>query len=171
MFMRRIATALCVSAVAVLPASAARADEPSAQDAAFLRAAYQNNLAEIQSGQVAWRKTTNPEVKNLAASIMRDHIHMNADLYDVARKLRVFLPQEPSAEQKALTDRYQAAGAGTFDDLFISTQMTVHRNAHALASEQIAEGSDQAVKELAQNATPIITRHQQLLQTASARTR
>ncbi|WP_328477550.1 DUF4142 domain-containing protein [Actinoplanes sp. NBC_00393] len=163
MFPRRIATALAAAAVVVLPAGAAHADQPSAQDATFLRAAYQGNLAEIQGGRIAWQKTTDPAVKSLAASLMRDHIHMNADLYTVARNLKVTLPMEPTAEQKALTERYQAAEATAFDEYYVSTQLAVHREALKMASEQIEEGSEQSVKQLAEDASPIITRHQQTL--------
>ena len=163
MLMRRIAVALGVTAVAVLPAPAARADEPPALDAAFVQAAYQSNLAEIQGGRVAWQKTTDPAVKDLAASLMRDHIHMNADLYQVARDLRIVLPKEPSAEQQALTGRYQAAGADTFDEYFVSTQLAAHREASQLVSGQIDDGNQPLITNFAEAAAPIIERHQDVL--------
>jgi uncharacterized protein (DUF305 family) len=39
----------------------------------------------------------------------------------------------------------------------------VHREALKMASEQIEEGSEQSVKQLAEDASPIITRYQQAL--------
>ncbi|MFC7527655.1 DUF4142 domain-containing protein [Actinoplanes sp. GCM10030250] len=167
MFFRSIfATLGMASSLAGLPATAAQAD-PSAQDAAFIRAAHQVNLAEIASGQIAWRKTTDPEVKNLAATFMRDHIHLDADLYKTARTLRIVLPSAPTAEQQALTKRYEAAGADTFDEYYISNELSARREALALTSTQTQKGADPAVKDLAEKAAPMIARHQQMLQKAA----
>jgi hypothetical protein len=63
-----------------LAPTAALAADPSTHDIAFLKAAHQTNLAVILGGQVAWKKTTDPAVKKLAATLMRDHIHLDAAL-------------------------------------------------------------------------------------------
>ncbi|GAA2895198.1 hypothetical protein Acy02nite_39570 [Actinoplanes cyaneus] len=166
MLLRRISTTVGVAGLLALPATAAQA-EPSAQDAAFLKAAHQANLAEISAGRIAWTTSNDPTVKTLAATLMRDHIHLDADLYQTARQLRVFLPDAPTEEQQALTRRYEAAGADTFDEYFISTQLAAHRDSLKLVSEQISDGSEQSVKELAADAEPVIAHHRDLLRDAA----
>ncbi|MFI1994345.1 DUF4142 domain-containing protein [Actinoplanes sp. NPDC020271] len=183
MFLRRISTAASLAGLLILPAAAAQAgpsvrpadaavaapaqDEPSAQDAAFLKAAHQGNLAEIAAGRIAWTTSKDPTVKALAATLMRDHIHMDADLYQTARHLRVFLPDAPTDEQRALAKRYEAAGADTFDEYFISTQLAEHREALKMVAEQVSDGSEQSVKDLAAAAEPVIAHHRQLLRDAA----
>ncbi|MDI6101615.1 DUF4142 domain-containing protein [Actinoplanes sp. NEAU-A12] len=167
----RIAAALGLAgslALGAVPAQAAPA--PTPRDVAFVHAAHQGNLAEIAAGQVAWKKTTDPVVKNLAATFMRNHIHMDAKLYLTARDLGIRLPNSPTAAQQALTERYAAAAAETFDDYYISTQLTAHRHAHKLIKEQLAGGADPAVKDLAEQAVPIIAEHRKLLREAAAQT-
>lgn len=157
------------SAGADRAAIAARAgNTASGQDSDFLKAAHQVNLAEIATGRIAWGKTADPRVKKLAGTLMVDHIRMDSDLYQVARRLRVVLPDAPDSEQQALANRYQAAGADTFDEYYISTQLAGHRAALKMVTEQAEQGDDPAVKRLAAKAAPIITRHQVMLRDAAA---
>ncbi|GAA2703970.1 DUF4142 domain-containing protein [Actinoplanes palleronii] len=163
MLFRRISAALGMAGLLILPATAAQA-EPTAADAAFLKAAHQVNLAEIATGQIAWKKTTDPQVKNVAAALMRDHIHLDADLYRTARVLRVHLPGSPTAEQQALADQYEAAGAASFDKLYLSTQLAGHRK--VLRMIRSADITEPSIKELAERAEPVITRHVEMIRKA-----
>ncbi|GIE88756.1 DUF4142 domain-containing protein [Actinoplanes regularis] len=184
MLFRRISAALGVAGLLALPGTAAQASSatdsepdlapavavqvaPSVQDSAYLKAAHQVNLAEITLGRIAWSTTQNPELKDLAAALMRDHIRMDADLYTTARKLRVILPTAPTPAQQALVKSYESAAAATFDTYFISTQLTAHREALKLTSTQTSAGSESSVKALAAEAQPIIARHQDMLLAAS----
>ncbi|GIF13040.1 DUF4142 domain-containing protein [Actinoplanes teichomyceticus] len=167
MLFRRIPAALGIAGLLCLPATAAQAAEPSEQDAAFLRAAHQANLAEITAGRIAWQKTTDPTVKKLAATFMRDHIHMDAELYLTARRLRVVLPNAPTPEQQALARRYEVAGADTFDEYYIATQLAAHRATIQAAQTQVEEGDDPAVRALARRATQTIAHHQVQLRAAA----
>lgn len=158
------ATAQAATTVQAVSAARVVASDP---DADFLTSAYQTNLAEVAAGRIAWSKSTNPQVKRLAATFMVDHIRMNSDVYQTARRLRVVLPAGPTPEQQAQTRRYEAAGADTFDEYYITTQLAGHRAALRLVGEEAERGSDPAVKELAAKAAPIIARHQQMLREAA----
>ncbi|AEV87583.1 hypothetical protein ACWT_6571 [Actinoplanes sp. SE50] len=166
MLFRRIPAMLGLAGLLVLPATAAQA-AASESDAAFLKAAHQVNLAEIAAGRIAWTKTTDPTVKELAATFLRDHIRMDADLYLTARELRVFLPADPTEEQQALAHRYEVAGTDTFDEYYITTQLAGHRAALRLASDEAANGSDESVKALAAKAVPVIRHHAEQLRDAA----
>ena len=166
MLFRRIATALGLTGLMLTPAPAAHA-APSKQDVAYLQAAHQSNLAEIKGGRIAWQKTSDPKIKDLAATFMRDHIHLDAALSDTARQLRVTLPVEPNPHQQALAARYEAAPAETFDRLYISTQMSQHRKALRLTRKELAAGAEAAVKDLAGKAEPVIAGHHTKLRAAA----
>ena len=169
MLFRRIAAALGAAALVALPATAARADDgPAPQDVAYLQTAHQANLAEIAGGRAAWQKTTDPKVKNLAVTFMRDHILLNAALYQTARSLRVTLAPGPTAEQLALVHRYQVAEPTAFDEYYIITQLEMHRAALRVGATAIEHGNDPAVRQLAQDAAPVIAAHHRLLRNAEA---
>ncbi|MEU4163755.1 DUF4142 domain-containing protein [Actinoplanes sp. NPDC026670] len=167
MNIRRIGLVIGLALPMMLVGIPAQAAEPSAHDIAFMKQAHQVNLAEIAAGQVAWKKTTDPVVKNVAATLMRNHIHMDAALSQAARTLHIDLPLEPNSEQQELTARYEATAAGAFDAYFISTQVTAHQETQKLFSGQVAKGSDPAVSELAEKATPIIADQLEMLREAA----
>ncbi|MEV6343862.1 DUF4142 domain-containing protein [Actinoplanes sp. NPDC051851] len=168
MISRYISVAIAAAGLALLPAAtAAQAAPPPARDAAFLQAAHQTNLAEIEVGRIAFTRTKDPQVKTLAAALMRDHIHLDADLYKTARELSVFLPVEPTEAQQALAERYRVAGADTFDEYFITTQLAGHRDALHLAADQVENGRLAPATEIAEQATPVIERHRLMLRLAA----
>lgn len=172
MSLRRIASVLAATGMLALPATAAHA-VPSGQaisedDIAFLRAAHQINLAEISGSRIAWQKTMDETVKNLAATFMRDHIRLDADLTRTARQFRVSLPSQPTEEQRAVAASYQAAEAQALDELFITTQLEAHRQAMRLTEQQAENGDDPQVSQLAEKAAPVIAAHHDLLVTAAA---
>ncbi|MEU8239689.1 DUF4142 domain-containing protein [Actinoplanes missouriensis] len=181
MLFRRIATSLGLAGalLAAAAAPAASAPTPAAptpapavteRDAAFLMAAHQVNLAEIAAGRLAWFKTTDKRVKELAGMFMGDHIRLDAALYGVARQLRVYLPDKPTAEQQALAARYQAAGADTFDEYFVSTQLAAHREALAMVEKAAVESDARSVRNLAEDAVPVIEKHRDHLRAVAAAT-
>ncbi|BAL90396.1 hypothetical protein AMIS_51760 [Actinoplanes missouriensis 431] len=177
MLFRRIATSLglagaLLAAAAPAPAASAPTTAPAVteRDAAFLMAAHQAHLAEIAAGRLAWLKTTDKAVKGLAGVLMGDHIRLDAALYGVARKLRVFLPGKPTAEQQALAARYEAAGADTFDEYFVSTQLVAHRASLAMVKKAAAESDAPIVRDLAEDAVPIIEKHRDHLRAVAAAT-
>jgi putative membrane protein len=161
MLVRRIAVTLGLAGALLAPGAAAQADpDVSARDAAYLKAAHQVNLAGIEIGRIAWFKTTDPQMKDVAAAYMRDHIRLDGDVTDQARRLRVVLPETPTDEQRALAKRYQGTGGAAFEPLFVSTQLAANREALEQARGQAAQGDDPALKELAKRISPVLEQHQ-----------
>ncbi len=148
------------------PGTAASA-APSNQDATYLKAAHQSNLAEIAGGKLAQSKGKSQQVKDLGARFVADHTKLDSALQKTASGLDVSLPSSPNAEQRAIAARYQAASGNSFDTLFISTQMDAHMKAMAAGQTEIAKGSDAAVKKAAQAAAPVIASHHSALEAAA----
>ena len=163
-----VSAALAPSAAVAAPTGAAVAAVPSSQDADFLRAAHQSNLAEIAGGRIAERKGATAVVRALGARFVRDHTVLDAAVIRTAADLHIVLPDAPSPEQQELARRYEAAEPAAFDALFVTTQIVAHHEAMELGRTEIAKGSDQRVKQLAVDAAPVIAAHHLAL--AEART-
>jgi putative membrane protein len=82
-------------------AGATTAVAPNAQDRAFLVAAHQSNLAEIQAGQVAQQKATTDVVREHGQIFIRDHTRLDASLRQKAQALGVSLPSQPSSGRRS----------------------------------------------------------------------
>ncbi|GAB2604430.1 membrane protein [Paractinoplanes abujensis] len=164
--MRRLAVLIAATGLFALSGTAALA-APSDQDATYLKAAHQSNLAEIAGGKIAQQKGTTEQVKNLGARFIADHTKLDAALRQTAEGLGVDLPSAPNSEQQALAERYQAASGDDFDALYVSTQMDAHMKAMSLGRTEIADGSDARAKKVAQDAAPVIASHHDALNAAA----
>jgi putative membrane protein len=166
MLIKRVTLALGVVAALLAPATAASA-APSSQDATYLKAAHQSNLAEIAGGKLAQQKGQSQQVKDLGARFVADHTKLDASLTKTASALNVTLPNAPNARQQAVAARYQALSGNEFDTVFVSTQMDAHMSAMQAGRTEIANGSDSQAKQVARTAAPVIASHHEALNAAA----
>ena len=87
-----------IPAVLILTASTALADSP---DSSFIKNAAEGGMSEVELGQLAQQKATNPAVKEFGAMMVTDHTAANEKLKAVAAAKQVSLPDSPSLMQKA----------------------------------------------------------------------
>jgi putative membrane protein len=155
------AAALACAWVGLTAAGAAAA--PSGQDRAWLAAAHQSNLTEIEAGKAALAKSSNAVVREHGQLFIRDHTRLDADLRKVAEELNVDLPSQPSPAQRATLAEVSAQSGAAFDAAWVRSQLAAHRAAKASGQEELAEGSDAQVKGLAEAAAPVIQMHLDML--------
>lgn len=155
---RAVLGVITVLAALLLVASPASA-EPSEQDAAWMTAAHQSNLAEIAAGTAAREHATTEAVQNMGLVLVEEHQTLDAELTAAAEQLGVELPTEPSAEQQAALKAVMAHEGEAFDAAWIASQIEGHRMTLAAGQEQISSGSDPTVIALAEGAAPIIQAH------------
>jgi putative membrane protein len=164
MLLKSIALSVLMTGLSGLPASAAPgavgppAAEP-VQDATFLRAAHQADLAEIAGGNIAQERGVSPRVRALGARFVRDHTAIETHLTAVARAAGVQLPDTPTAAQLALVKKYQSVPRAAFDRLYLRTQLKAHEEALAAGRTELAKGEDQRVKDLIAYAAPLVMAH------------
>ena len=98
--LRRILITGTCAAAAVLPGVAASA-EPTVppQDRNFLIAAHQTNLTEIALGLRAQAMSSCPQIQQMSATLVADHMRLDQMVSATADQLDVALPMLPTAEQ------------------------------------------------------------------------
>jgi putative membrane protein len=141
---------------------------PSEQDKAYLMAAHQANLAEINSGQLARLKGTSASVRDLASKIVTDHLSLDEALIPVAIQLSVTLPAEPDDDQKASASALESMAAGAdFDRQWVSTELSAHIVQINRGQSEISGGAEPAVVKLAKDAAAVLAVHHAALMRAS----
>lgn len=151
--------------LALVPGAVAlAAAEPSAQDTSFLQTAHQGNLAEIAKGNLAQQKDASQEVKDLASRFVTDHTRLDQALQDTASRLKVTLPGSPNPEQQGALTQLQGVNGEEFDRMFVSTDLAWHEQMLRLIETELAQGSDEHAKRVAQEAQPVVQEHLQALQ-------
>ncbi len=161
------ALVVAVSGISVAPAVAAPVSD---QDAMFVKAAHQGNLAEIAAGQDAQKHATTHCVKTVGTVLIRDHGKLDADLKMLADKLDVMLPSAPTPEQKHELAAVQAkAGTPAYDAAWLKTQDAAHTKTLALIDQELKTGKNAEVMAAARAARPVVAMHVQMVQGGTCR--
>ena len=129
------------------------------QDKAFLAAAHQGNLAEIQSGRLAQKQAGSEDVRDAGTMLVDDHTKLDADVRRVAGELGVQLPTAPSDTQQADLRKLSALSGDKLDKAWVAAGITEHKEDLAAGAKEQTEGSSDKVKQLARDAKPVVESH------------
>ena len=164
----RIGLVLTCLALAMAVPIAVQAQSPvTQQDKDFLVAAHQSNLAEIAAGNTAQAKGASATVRDLGARMVSDHTKLDASLTPVAGQLGVTLPGAPNAEQQNQLAQVSAKSGQAFDAAWLAAMIAGHRQTLAGIQAELASGSSEQVKQLAQTAQPVVQDHLNMLLAAN----
>jgi len=138
----------------------------SSKGASFIKEASAGNQSEIALAQLAQTKAQNPEVKNLAEMIQKDHQQAQEKLQTIAQAHSVALDTTPSWTQRRAQSKLEKLSGAEFDQQYAKDMLEDHAadiKKFEKASQNI-EDSD--VKQYAQEILPKLQAH--LQHTASA---
>lgn len=132
---------------------------PSAQDAAFLRAAHQDNLAEIQAGTAAEHRGTSGTLRSLGTAMVREHTSLDADLQRIATRLSLEMPTAPTGTRQRQLDEISVQTGKAFDRAWVAA--VTGWNTQALSDDQgeSRSGTLDDVKGLARDSVSVVHDH------------
>lgn len=148
------------STVAMLAATLIVAGTGSAlakSDKAFIHSAIQGDMAEVQLGNLALQRSSNPDVKAFAQMLVKDHSGARADAEKVGQQIGVTAPTGPSAKQKATIARLGKLSGERFDRKFVNDMIQDHRK--DIAAYKRAATRSGPVAKLAQTTLPTLQKH------------
>jgi putative membrane protein len=110
-------------------------DEPIAEslrDGQILKVVDLANTGEVQQAQLAKSKATNPQVKQFAAMMIKDHSQANQKAMKLAKAAGVTEEESPAAAKLELKasqtmDTLKAVGPSGFDAAYMSAQVEQHQ--------------------------------------------
>lgn len=137
-------------------------------DHAWLAAAHQANLAEIQVGELAKKKGGTAAVRAAGAMLVTDHTASDTKVTRVAKELKVALPASVAPGDADAASRLSNETGPAFDHDFLATMRTGHQKVIALTRTEIAQGTVPQIKSLAQSTLPVLRKHLEELRKASA---
>jgi predicted outer membrane protein len=117
-----------------------------------LFAGFQDGLGEILLSKLALQKSADGQVRELAQTIIDDHVRIRADFLQLAQKEGVALPQELSPQQlRAYLELVKLSG-GEFDEVYVERNVTVRNQDVQVIQQQSAEVTDPEVRALIDHA-------------------
>jgi putative membrane protein len=166
---RRLVSCCAVCACALPWASAAqptvRSDEPAVtarpalkrSDRDFLEKAAKAGMEEVQISQVAAERSSNPNVKQLAQTIIADHESANQELTALAATKNVALP----AKDATPADKWTKHKADDFDRDYLEKMINAHEDNVKLFDRQARNGDDPEAVAFARKHLPDLQHHLQ----------
>ncbi|MBY9063915.1 DUF4142 domain-containing protein [Sphingomonas yunnanensis] len=127
---------------------------------AYVTAAGQSDLFEINSSQIALQKSRNPAIKTFAQMLIDHHLKTTAATVKAARKAGLN-PPPPALDPGATAsiNELQTASATDFDRIYLAQQVPAHQAALDLHESYAAGGDKAPLKASAKAAVPIVKRH------------
>jgi putative membrane protein len=138
--------------------SKSTADEP------FVKEVAMGGMAEVELGQLASDKGTNPRVKEFAQQMVTDHGKANDELKSIAGSKNISLPMALDAKHKATKERLAKLTGVAFDRAYINEMVTDHRAAAAAFKRESQSGKDPEIKAFAAKTLPTVEGHMKMVQ-------
>ncbi len=133
-------------------------------DMPFVREVASGNLMEIQLGQLAQNKASNPAVKQFAQRMVADHNNLQNQLTSVASSGgQSFTPTMDSRHQNQI-NRLQGVSGAEFDREYMSLMIRAHQRDVNNFQTQSQSANSAQVRTLATNSLPVLQQHLSLAQ-------
>jgi putative membrane protein len=137
-FMALVALLAIGSLVPVLASDAKPKALPPAEPAAFVQAAFQAGMLELEASRVAVNASSNASVKSFADRIIVDHEKANTELAALAKAKSIPLPTALDAEATRKLQALRDKPARDFDAAYATQMLDDHTAAVALFQANIS---------------------------------
>jgi len=135
----------------------ARAADTSDQQ--FVLTASASGLAEVNLGNLAAKRASDPAVKEFGQHMVKDHTKANKELLKVANKKGYKVAGKMDAEHQKLFGKLSKARGSEFDTAYMDGQVKDHEEAVSLFEKESKGGKDEDLKALAKKTLPTLREH------------
>ena len=143
----------------------------ASSDRNFLMKAAQGGMAEVELGQIASQRASDPQVKQFAQRMVTDHTKANDQLKQLAAAKNVQLPTEVPAAGKRERDRLSKLSGTQFDREYMSHMTSDHKKDTSLFRSAAKSARDADVKQFASTTLPTLEEHLQMAQSIAKSTK
>lgn len=152
-----------LASLALLVSSAQAADPKSvlnSADEAFVKAASQQSIGEVQIAALGVKKSARVDVKALAEKMVTAHTAMNTQLTDLAKTKAVQISAVTDPDDTKTLKALENTNTGNaFDKAFLNELEAGHKAAIALFKDAAEDSKDGDVKAWAAKALPDLRAH------------
>jgi putative membrane protein len=136
----------------------------SNSDYKFAVAATRANTSEVDLGQLAAQKATDPAVRQFAERMVRDHSKANQQLSQILSQKGVTVPTETSSSEQREVDRLQKLNGAEFDKAYIEHMIRDHKKDVKEFEKASQKSEDGDIKAFAANTLPVLQDHLKMAQ-------
>jgi putative membrane protein len=138
----------------------------SAWDEQWLMMSIEGDLFEIQGGKIAQQKGESREVRDLGARLVADHSKSLEDATDLAKRLGIDVPTEPSPTQQWQLRVVSSFSGNAFDRWYSDLEVQDHIQDIKEAQDEVEKGRNEDIREEAEDEIPTLKEHLELAKAA-----
>jgi putative membrane protein len=131
----------------------------SASDKKFMQNAAQGGMAEVQLGQLAAQKASDPQVKQFAEKMVTDHSKAGDKLKQIAQAKGVVLPSDIPTAEKREHDKLSKLSGEKFDREYMKHMVDDHNKDAKEFRHAAKSARDADLKQFAQETLPTVEEH------------
>lgn len=158
-----------MSAGIIATAALLVAESNSEADRRFLIKTAEDNLFEMQLGEIAKDRASNTDVRSFADRMVEDHGRLQDEVKRIADQLTVTLPTELSTRHKGQILRLQAFSSEQFGVEYMALMVKEHLDCVAEYQNHARQGLNDALKAYASRNLPPLQDHVKQAQEILAR--
>lgn len=128
-------------------------------DVRFATKAAQGGVAEVELGQLATQKASDPDVKAFGQQMVDDHTKANDNLKAVAAKQGMTLPTDLDAKDQALKTKLANLSGVKFDLAYVKAMVKDHEDDVKEFQKESNSGKDPQIKDFAATTLPVLEEH------------
>ena len=146
----------CLALQMLGPVNPANAAESA--DSVFVGNVSQGGRYEVEASQLAVKRATSPDVKDLAVTEVHDHGGVNANLKKLADAAGIAIAPDLNALFQERLAKLNATSAVDFESAYIEDMKQIHDKDEKLFAKEAMEGTG-AFKSFAHQTDLIVKRH------------
>ena len=141
----------------------------STSDTKFVKEAAVGGMEEVQLGQLAAQKASDPDVKNFGQRMVDDHSKANDQLKQLAAQKGVTVAATlPPSKQKDVDKLSKLSGAA-FDKAYVKMMVEDHKKDVAEFKKESTNAKDSDVKSFASTTLPTLQDHLKMVEDIHSR--
>jgi putative membrane protein len=140
-------------------------DNDMEKDADFVADAVAANLAEIKMAQLAQQKSSNPEVKDIARMLEKDHTMVLGELKSLAQQKAITIPTDAKDDAKdKLKKLSDEKSVKDFDKKWLDQMDENHKKSIDKFEKRADKGTDPDIKAFASKTLPHLRMHKEKIE-------
>lgn len=128
-------------------------------DSKFMVESASSGLMEVELARIAQQKATNPQVKEFAGTILRDHSNANEELKALASRKNVTLPTAPGEEHQGHIKDINEKTGRDFDKAYMDMMVEHHKDDVDRFEKASNDARDAELKAFAGKTLPVLRSH------------
>jgi putative membrane protein len=135
----------------------------SDKDKSFLKAAAEDNIAEVKAAELTVKTTKNPAVKAFAQKMITDHTALLAGVKPVAAKAGMELPTSPGLKADAEYAKLKVLTGETYDKSYVKSMVSDHHDDLDKMKQENVATNNPDIKKLTSHAADVIAGHTKMI--------